>query len=295
MWVIVLAFDAFAHSRPSIIQIHPLVKSSIFCQPLLKQPETQSISGKPSLGFPIEPDLNFFLLSYRLLDYFYTAFHQQHTDGTPVLQPLWFSYPKDANTFPIDLQFFFGDSVLVSPVTEENSTSVDIYLPEDIFYDFATLAPVEGSGSMVTLNDVDFTTIPLHIKGGAVLPLRNESASTTTALRQKDFEFVVAPGQDGTASGQLYIDDGESIEPSTTTFVTMKFANSTLDVEGEFGFDTGVNVSRVRFLNVQSVPGDVMVNGAPVDDSDVGYDATNKVLDVVVGVAFDSNLSVQYS
>jgi alpha-glucosidase len=86
-----------------------------------------------------------------MLDYLYTAFHQANADGTPVVNPLFFKYPNDENTFAIDLQFFFGDSVLVSPVTEENSTSVDIYLPDDVFYDFKTLAPVNGEGKKVAL------------------------------------------------------------------------------------------------------------------------------------------------
>ncbi|EKM83265.1 hypothetical protein AGABI1DRAFT_69538 [Agaricus bisporus var. burnettii JB137-S8] len=234
-------------------------------------------------------------IRYRLMDYFYTAFHQAHTDGTPVLHPLWFKYPKDANTFSLDLQFFFGDSILVSPVTEEGSTSVDIYLPDDIFYNFTSLAPIEGTGSTVSLSNVDFTTIPVHIKGGVVLPLRVESAMTTTELRTKDFEFVVATGQDGTASGSLYIDDGESIEPSQMTTVDMSFKEGKLDVKGTFDFPTGVNVARVRFLNVENAPSAVKVNGEEVDSSRFEHDATNKVLDVSVGVSFDKDLSVEFS
>ena len=57
------------------------------------------------------------------------------------------------------LQFFFGDSILVSPVTDENATSVSIYLPQDRFYDFATFAPVDGTGQYVTLSNVSFTEI----------------------------------------------------------------------------------------------------------------------------------------
>ena len=47
-------------------------------------------------------------MRYRLIDYLYTAFHQAHTDGTPVLRPLWYSFPNDSNTFAIDSQFLFG-------------------------------------------------------------------------------------------------------------------------------------------------------------------------------------------
>ena len=72
------------------------------------------------------------------------AFHNASLDGSPVINPLWFKYPTDTDTFGIDLQFLFGDLILVS---EENIT-VSIYLPKDNFYDFATFAPVEGTGQV---------------------------------------------------------------------------------------------------------------------------------------------------
>ncbi|KAL9714612.1 hypothetical protein Ac2012v2_001269 [Leucoagaricus gongylophorus] len=220
-------------------------------------------------------------IRYRLLDYMYTAFHQAHTDGTPVLHPLWFKYPKDYNTFSVDLQFFYGDSILVSPVTKEDSTLVDIYPAKDIFYDFLTLTPMEGTGSMVTLNDINFTAIPLHIKGGSVLPLRVESAYTTTVLREKDFEIVVAPSQEDTASGEF-------------SEVEMTFKSGLLDVHGAFNYETGVKVARVRFLNVQKAPTWVTVNDKQLGESLIAYDALNKVLDVTINIKFDRNFSVEY-
>ncbi|KAF8061837.1 alpha-glucosidase [Lyophyllum atratum] len=234
-------------------------------------------------------------IRYRLLDYMYTAFHQAHLDGTPVLHPLWFKYPKDAATFPIDLQFFYGDSILVSPVTADDSTSVTFYLPRDTFYDFTTLAPVKGTGAPVTLSNVSFTQIPLHIRGGAVLPLRAQSAMTTTELRTRDFEFVVAPGADGTASGNLYIDDGISISPATSTSLKMSFKNGRLSVQGVFGFKSDVKTSRVRFLGVGKAPKTVQVNGKAVTKTGFAYDATKQVLDVTVGLALTGPFNVQYS
>lgn len=230
--------------------------------------------------------------SYRLLDYIYTAFHEANLQGTPVVNPLWFKYPKDAATYPIDLQWFFGDSILVSPVTEENSTSVSIYLPKDTFYDFHTLAPIHGTGSQVQLTNVSFDEIPVYIKGGAVLPLRAQSTMTTAELRETDFEFVVAQGADGTASGKLYIDDGVSITQKSTTEVTMSYGHGTLLVSGTFGFKTGVKTSRVRFLNVAKAPSAVLLNGRPAPSKSVTFDKTTKVLDVAVGLPFTHGFTV---
>ena len=196
------------------------------------------------------------------MDYLYTAFHQAHLDGTPVLNPLWSKYPQDANTFPIDLQFFFGDSILVSPVTEENATSVTAYFPKDIFYDFLTLAPFEGKGADVQLNNINITSIPVHIRGGVVLPLRETGTMTTTELRATDFDIVVAPNAKGQATGSLYVDDGISITPKTSTTVNFTYANGVLTVKGNFGYPLNVKVAHVRFLGVSSVES-VVLHGDP--------------------------------
>jgi len=214
-------------------------------------------------------------------------------DGSPVLNPLWFKYPTDTSTFGIDLQFFFGDSILVSPVTEENATTVTIYLPKDKFYDFATLAPVEGAGETVTLTDVDFTTIPLYIRGGAVLPLRTTGAMTTTELRTKDFEFVVAPNENGTAAGALYVDDGVSIVQEKSTSVEMAFAEGKLRVHGSFAFEVGVNVASVVFLGVESAPTAVAVYPGE-DNAPFSYDGARKVLRVPIDTPLMHDFEVAF-
>ncbi|TFY71663.1 hypothetical protein EVG20_g1354 [Dentipellis fragilis] len=232
-------------------------------------------------------------IRYRLLDYLYTAFHTAHTDGTPVVKPLWFNYPTDSNTYPIDLQFFFGDSILVSPVTDENSTSVSIYLPKDRFYDFATFAPVDGTGASVNLDNVTFTSIPLHIKSGVVLPLRSNGTMTTTELRQTDFEIVVAPTVDGTASGSLYVDDGVSITQHASTSVTFAYAKHTLSVKGSFGFHVGVKVATAVILGMDKAPGKVLVHAGTSRSVAFSYEASTKVLSIKLDVPFDHDFQVQ--
>ena len=160
-------------------------------------------------------------IRYRLLDYLYTAVWQQSQDGTPTLNPLWFFYPTDAGSFGIDLQLFFGDAVLVSPVTDQDTTAVSIYLPDNLFYDFYNFAPVRGTGANIQLSNISFTSIPLNIRGGTIIPMRIQSANTTTALRNNDFQILVAPGLDGTASGQIFLDDGVSLAQASTSEIKL--------------------------------------------------------------------------
>ncbi|KAI1738075.1 glycoside hydrolase family 31 protein [Xylaria scruposa] len=188
---------------------------------------------------------------YRLLDYLYTAMHRQSVDGTPAINPMVFLYPHDENARSLELQYFFGPGLLVAPVTEEDATSVDVYLPDDTFYDWYTHKRVEGAGKTITVKDQDWTDIPLFLRGGIVYPVRAESTMTTTELRTKPFELIVAVGRDGKASGELYVDDGISITQRGTTDVKFSYARGVLSVSGSFGYTKEkVRLSKVTFLGL---------------------------------------------
>jgi alpha-glucosidase len=71
---------------------------------------------------------------------------------------------------------------------------------------------------------------------------------TTTELRGKDFELLIPLGPNGTASGQLYLDDGVSLEQSGTTFAQFSYAGGRLVATGDFGYSTPVKISKVTIL-----------------------------------------------
>ncbi|KAH7082944.1 glycosyl hydrolases family 31-domain-containing protein [Paraphoma chrysanthemicola] len=173
---------------------------------------------------------------YVLLDYIYTALHRQTVDGTPMINPLFFLYPNDANTFGIQDQWFYGDSLLISPVTQDYSDTVTFYLPKDTFYDYWTGARIDSPGTNVTVSNLTYTDIPIHIRGGSIIPHRMNAAYTTKALRQQDFYLLVAPGADGTATGSLYLDEGEKIEQPDASDITFTYKDGKLSTTGNFAY-----------------------------------------------------------
>jgi alpha-glucosidase len=189
---------------------------------------------------------------YKLLDYMYTALRRASTSGTPVASPLFFKYPNDANTFGIQSQYFFGDGLLVSPVVDDNSQSVTFYLPDDIFYDFWTLQPQRGTGASVTRTNIAFTDIPVHFRGGSIVPMRVSSDMTTTAVRRKNFNIMIAAGLDGKASGSLYWDDGETIN-SAFTDIQFTWDGTTFKADGSFGYSSSFVVETITLMTQQGV------------------------------------------
>ena len=193
-------------------------------------------------------------IRYRLLDYMYTAFAKASDNGEPCNYPLFYLYPKDKSTWALELQYFYGPGLLVAPVTEEGATSVDVYLPKDTFYDWYTHEPIYGQGKNYTFDDVDVTHIPLLIRSGVILPLRESSANTTTELRDKDFEILIPLDDKGEAKGELYLDDGESIDPASNGGVTkidISYKNGVLLLDGKFGYNPKVGISKITILGDQ--------------------------------------------
>jgi alpha-glucosidase len=192
-------------------------------------------------------------IRYRLLDYIYTALYQQTVDGTPLINPMFYLYPTDTKTFGLDLQYFYGSALLVAPVTEKDSESVNVYLPEDIFYNWYTLEKVEGKGNYITLINQTLTDIPLFLRGGVIVPARVSGAMTTTELREKDFELIIPVGSDGTAKGQLYIDDGVSIKQKAITDIRFEYKDKVVTATGKFNFKCAIKIAKVTLIGVEGV------------------------------------------
>lgn len=56
---------------------------------------------------------------------------------------------------------------------------VDIYLPNDLWYDYYSKKCIQSNGSIFTV-EAPSDTIPLKIRGGYILPIQDPATTTTT-------------------------------------------------------------------------------------------------------------------
>ena len=108
-------------------------------------------------------------------------------------------------------------------------------------------------------------------------------------LRTKPFELVIAPGLDGSATGELYIDDGDSLEQDKITDVKLYFKDNKLIVSGKT--DYRATLESVIILN-QSFDRSAKVNGK---DAKTSYDASKKCITVSLGSMDMQEMTVELS
>lgn len=159
--------------------------------------------------FSIDSSRKALNIRYTIIPYYYTLFYRAHTTGTLVVKALFQEFPKDRNCRTIDRQFLVGSAFLVSPVVERGQLSVDAYLPTSSkwysYYD----GSVTKTG-FVKLN-APLNFINLHVRGGYIIPTQ-EPANTTYFSTKQPFGLIVALDEKFEAKGELFYDDGDSID-----------------------------------------------------------------------------------
>ncbi|XP_052104332.1 sucrase-isomaltase, intestinal-like [Mytilus californianus] len=152
-------------------------------------------------------------IRYKILPYLYTQFHLAHTTSSMVARPLVFEFPEDKQTRDVDRQFLLGPAFLVTPVLEQGKSSVEGYFPKQRWYNYYDGTEFAVSGQRITV-DAPLSIIPLHLRGGYILPTQ-QPANTTVYSRQRPMGLIVAIDEDTSARGELFWDDGESIDSFT--------------------------------------------------------------------------------
>lgn len=128
----------------------------------------------------------FINLRYRLLPYIYSQAWRITSDGATMMRGLVMDFPEDVTALNIGNQYMFGPSLLVTPVTEPQYTTMGtngksgksdfskikntkVYLPKGVdWYDFWTGEKIEGGKTISRPTPIDI--LPLYVKAGSIIP-----------------------------------------------------------------------------------------------------------------------------
>ncbi len=104
---------------------------------------------------------------YRFIPTVYSyAIHGSRT-GEPIIRPMFYNNTKDLELYDIDDQFYLGDHILIAPVTEADTDSRRVYLPEGSWINMWTKERFDG-GKTIVCDAPMFKKegLPMFIKAG---------------------------------------------------------------------------------------------------------------------------------
>ena len=201
------------------------------------------------------------MTKYTLLPFLYTLFYHHSVSGATVVRPLWHEFTLDAQTHDIDTQFMWGSSLLIAPVIEPGVTERSVYLPPaSLWYDYYLMTSV-ASGHIIAVSDLhgDNPQVPVFVRGGSILPSQKPGL-TTAASRLNDLKLDVFLDEDGLASGDLYLDDGESIAPQHSFVEFLVGAGFFTSNPTMTDYDVSYNIDWIHIAGVSGEVAGVMVN-----------------------------------
>ncbi|KAI0505593.1 glycoside hydrolase family 31 protein [Xylaria bambusicola] len=248
--------------------------------------EINAISQEPYL-WPsvIEASKKAMKIRYALLPYIYTTFFLSHSTGSTTMRALAWEFPEEPWLADADRQFMLGSALLVTPVLEQGATTVDGVFPGVGFgaiwydwYDQTRVTNVEAGQNMTI--SAPLGHIPVFVRGGSVIPMQ-EPGLTTTAVRASPWSLLAALDVNSEASGNLYLDDGESLEPEATAWITFSVSKSSLTVTRSGTYDGDKNpLGYVTILGVEGEVHEVAFGDAKLDSETWHLDAGTGVLKV---------------
>ena len=147
-------------------------------------------------------------LRQRLIPYLYTLFEECHCTGAPILRPLFWAYPEDTATYPMDDEFLCGDALLVAPITRPGTQYRHVYIPAGSWFHFWTGERVDGPAHILAHAPLGQPAV--YVRANTAVPL----GPSMNYVGQKDTDpmtFLLYPWE-GSGKAMLYEDAGDGYE-----------------------------------------------------------------------------------
>ncbi|ORY01376.1 hypothetical protein K493DRAFT_209753 [Basidiobolus meristosporus CBS 931.73] len=229
---------------------------------------------------------------YSLLPYIYTQFQYAHTSGLPVWRPLPFEFQDDPSFLSNEEEILLGPAILVSPVLTENADAVEAAFPKGVWYNFYNYEKVEGGKTHLLPAPLD-GDIPLHIRGGHVVPIQKPEL-VIADMAHNPFKLLVALDEREEATGSMYFDDGESTDVRGY-FSEVRYTADTRGIryEGRFNYYTGANLESVVVMGLKRKPERVTIYG--IEYGSWTYDAAKELLTITeLELSMDTRFEIKF-
>ena len=260
-----------------ILRLHSAKNTFILKEPWNFEPQVEAIFT------------DYLRLRHRLVPYLYTMNEKNHSEGVPLIRPLYYDFRmktgfgEDSIFYRFRNEYAFGSELLVSPVTSpsERSTgkgAVLTWIPDGDWFDFFTGRHYLGEKELMLYRSL--REYPVLAKAGAIVPLAEETGSFGTPLPEA-LELKLFAGRDG--AFRLY-EDNESLTDlqKCTTEYRMTWGPETViavePAEGDVSIIPENRAYRITFAGIEKPESITVTAGNEAFAPETSYDAERGIL-----------------
>ena len=163
-------------------------------------------------------------LRHSLFPYIYTMNYKSHTELIPLVQPMYYHYPKNTDAYEVKNQYMFGSELMVSPITEKSNSvtgrgRTTTWLPKGEWYDFFDGTRYHSEKGRKIDNYRALDKMPVFAKSGAIVPMAQYTSNQL--VNSENMEVYVFPGQSN--SFVMYEDEGDYDNYKNGAYAKTKF------------------------------------------------------------------------
>lgn len=170
-------------------------------------------------------------------------------------------------------QYMFGDQLLIAPVYKQEEISREVFLPQGTWTNFWSGEQIKGGRTVETYAPT--SQIPVFVKQGAIIPMREYASSIETGSNDK-LHIHLYPGADGTFT--LIEDDGisndymEGIYAKTEMHLKTKGNQAILTIDPLLGYYDNMQEQRTWIFHIHHPEplGEMLINGEKISFSKNG-------------------------
>lgn len=150
-------------------------------------------------------------LRHAMMPYLYTMNHRSYQEDLPLVLPMYYDYPEEAQAYLMKNQYFFGSEMMVAPITQPrvkdlNVAKVKVWFPDGLWYDMFTGMMYRGGRTLDVYRSLE--SIPVFAKAGGIVPFTEDIKGTDVVKNPEHLKICVYAGADGRFV--MYEDDNET-------------------------------------------------------------------------------------
>lgn len=168
--------------------------------------------------------VDYLKIRHEFIPYIHTMNYKAHEENIPLIRPIYYYNPNDDRAYQNKNQYYFGDNLMVMPITEKLDDRLQMaefkaFLPDEKYYDLQSGLSYLGQ-RMIELYR-SFDKMALFMKAGGIIPLADMDRDYTNSIENpKSLKILIGTGNDGAFT--LVEDDEENLELRIETEISYK-------------------------------------------------------------------------